>query len=107
MIIPDQEILDVMFLRLTEGKKILPQPEWPQDPAFVAYCLDHLRDTEEELVARIDQAFHDKRVMIAEEEPPNSEQEVMTEGMLIGLDIAQEMVREVIRGKKEERSAGS
>lgn len=38
-----QEILDTMFLRLMNGERILPQPDWPQDPAYIAFVLDALR----------------------------------------------------------------
>jgi len=50
----------------------------------------------QELLGRIDQAFHDRRVQIADERIPNEEQEVMTEGLIIGLDVAQELVHRVL-----------
>jgi hypothetical protein len=47
----------------------------------------------------MDQKFHEARVRVAEEEPPNETQVIMTEGVLIGLDIGQSLVREVLDGE--------
>lgn len=48
------------------------------------------------LLGQIDDAFHERRVMIADEAPPNETQEIMTEGVIYGLDIAQEIVHSVL-----------